>query len=517
MISSKTLHPQRVARHFGSLHLLCLLVVGVTLIHLRASVYDTISGARDLSSVSTIFKASHPIERLILQYEQNYKQFVERQSKTPEEAITAYKKRYNRNPPPGFSKWVRYALAHNSTVIDDYDRIEEKIAQFRTLSPFDLQRRIKIWQKTARSFGTVKIQDGRFIEGEDRVQKSLADIVDQLPDVEFLYSWLDEPRIIGVNRESNKADSENMGGKNAWPLLTEKCNFPSEFQAQRRWEGRTEPKFKYVEDLNESLDVCRHPEYQHMHGFFNSPTTLPAVRSLIPLFSGAALSTMSDIITPGLDYIAPGYLGDSKTFDAIPYSEKKTQMYWKAWSTGSSFREESYRFNHRVRFVQRFGTHPMFHIGFSRYVQCGDFCPQLEKLVGIVPNDDSKVGFQYKFAMDIDGNGYSGRYYRLLHSNCLVFKQTMWQQWHDDRLMPWVHYIPVSMSMDELESMVNYFANDTKGQVYGEKIAEAGRTWAEKSLRPIDITIYTYRQLLEYANLFKEDTGSDRRTLAPQD
>ncbi|KAF3927671.1 hypothetical protein ABW21_db0202624 [Orbilia brochopaga] len=485
----------RVFRYLSSLQLLCLLVLAVLFLRTRSSSYDNNS-----TYISRIFENRHPIERIILEWRQKHKEFVARQSKTPEEAIKAYKLRYKRDPPPGFAKWAKYAIAQNASVIDDYDLIEERIAPFRALSPFDLTRRIKLFQDAGGAFGTVTIKDGT-VEGEDRLKRQVEDVMTELPDMELLYTWLDEPRVIGIDSGSNKVEVEELAGKDTWEIMTEKCNFTPD--SERQWQGRMDSKIKYVEDPKEALDLCRHPEYRFKHGFLNSPSNFPSVRNLVPFFSCVTMSTMSDIITPGTDYINPDYLGE-KDGDTVPYSEKKTQLYWKAWSTGSKFKLDTYKTNHRIRFVEQFSKHPLFNIGLSRYVQCGDICKQLEDRVGLVPKDNPKVGFDYKFAMDIDGNGYSGRYYRLLQSNCLVFKQTLWEQWHDERLFPWVHYIPISLNMDELVSVVGYFANDTKGAAYGEKIAEEGKLWAKKVLRPVDMTIYIYRLLLEYAELFNE-------------
>ncbi|KAF3932839.1 hypothetical protein ABW19_dt0209349 [Dactylella cylindrospora] len=500
MIVAKGLVPYRIAKPYSLRSvLLFLFIIGIVL-HLKYSVFSVIS--EETAYVSTSVIAKHPIEKLILQNFRKHQQFLARQSKTPDEAIRAYKKRYKRDPPPGFSKWVRYALAHNSSVIDDYDIIEERLAPFRSISPFDLTRRIKVWQETADAFETVKIRDGKVTEGGDQVKTSIEDIADQLPDLDFLYNWLDEPRIVGYDRDSNKVKLEDFAGKFAWGILTEQCKFNS----QKRWfgGGSARPKVRFVEDLKYELDLCLHPEYQNMHGFFNSPSNFRASRNLIPFFSPTSMYTMSDILAPGLDYVNWQYMGDEKSKDSISYADKKPQMYWKGWSTGSTFKEESWTRNHRMRFVRRFQKNKLFNIGFSRYVQCGDFCERLEQLHPLVEGDPPTAGFEYKFAMDIDGNGYSGRYYRLLQSNCLVFKQTMFEQWHDDRLVPWVHYVPVSLGMDELEAAVDYFANDPKGKLLGERIAADGRTWGEKVLRPVDMTIYTYRLLLEYAALFKE-------------
>ncbi|EGX52608.1 hypothetical protein AOL_s00007g391 [Orbilia oligospora ATCC 24927] len=507
MINPKTafMVPYRISKPYSlrSFLLICL-IVGIFL-HIRSYLFQVLSS--EAAYISNTVKASHPIEKLILQNYRKHQNFLNRQSKTPEEAIKAYKKRYQRDPPSGFSKWVRYALAHNSTVIDDYDMIEERIAPFRSISSFDLTRRMKAWQESADAFETVKIRDGKFVDCGEQYKNSVEDIVDQLPDMDILLNWLDEPRIVGYDhlRDSNKVTMEDYASKDAWEILSGKCHFSSQKKAKRD----TTTKVKYVEDPKEALDICTHPEAWNQHGFFNSPSNFRATRNVIPFFSTTSMSTMADLLTPGLDYVDWHYIGDTKTVDSTNYTAKKSQMYWKGWSTGSWFKETSWKRNHRVRFVEKFRDSSMFNIGFSKYVQCDGYCEKLEELVGLVPIDPPTTGFEYKFAMDLDGNGYSGRYYRLLLSNCLVFKQTMFEQWHDDRLVPWVHYVPVSLGMEELESALDYFAHDAKGLGYGEQIAMGGKEWAKKSLRPIDMTIYTYRLLLEYAALF--EGGAERR------
>ncbi|KAF3307720.1 F-actin-capping protein subunit beta [Orbilia oligospora] len=483
MINPKTafMVPYRISKPYSlrSFLLICL-IVGIFL-HIRSYLFQVLSS--EAAYISNTVKASHPIEKLILQNYRKHQNFLNRQSKTPEEAIKAYKKRYQRDPPSGFSKWVRYALAHNSTVIDDYDMIEERIAPFRSISSFDLTRRMKAWQESADAFETVKIRDGKFVDCGEQYKNSVEDIVDQLPDMDILLNWLDEPRIVGYDhlRDSNKVTMEDYASKDAWEILSGKCHFSSQKKAKRD----TTTKVKYVEDPKEALDICTHPEAWNQHGFFNSPSNFRATRNVIPFFSTTSMSTMADLLTPGLDYVDWHYIGDTKTVDSTNYTAKKSQMYWKGWSTGSWFKETSWKRNHRVRFVEKFRDSPMFNIGFSKYVQCDGYCEKLEELVGLVPIDPPTTGFEYKFAMDLDGNGYSGR------------------------LVPWVHYVPVSLGMEELESALDYFAHDAKGLGYGEQIAMGGKEWAKKSLRPIDMTIYTYRLLLEYAALF--EGGAERR------
>ncbi len=45
------------------------------------------------------------------------------QSKTLDEAVINYRRRYNRAPPKGFDKWWEYAMKNDVKMVDEYDQI----------------------------------------------------------------------------------------------------------------------------------------------------------------------------------------------------------------------------------------------------------------------------------------------------------------------------------------------------------------------------------------------------------
>lgn len=105
--------------------------------------------------------------------------------------------------------------------------------------------------------------------------------------------------------------------------------------------------------------------------------------------------------------------------------------------------------------------------------------------------ESMSAGFTSKYVFDMDGNGFSGRYYRLLRSKACVLKATIFNEWHDDRLQPWVHYLPVSMSLEEVPEMMRFLTHDRRGRgdKVGSEVAQAGKLWAAKVLRERDMAI----------------------------
>ena len=88
----------------------------------------------------------------------------------------------------------------------------------------------------------------------------------------------------------------------------------------------------------------------------------------------------------------------------------------------------------------------------------------------------------HKFVLDLDGNSFSGRYYRLLQSKSLVLKQTLFEEWHDDRVFPWVHFVPVSTGFEELPELMRFLATTERGGEIAAQIAADSRVWARQGV-----------------------------------
>ena len=67
-------------------------------------------------------KTKHPIEVLIEQGQQRWKGLLARQSRTLEEAVNEYVRRYDRPPPRGFDVWWAYVKDNDVKIVDDVSR-----------------------------------------------------------------------------------------------------------------------------------------------------------------------------------------------------------------------------------------------------------------------------------------------------------------------------------------------------------------------------------------------------------
>jgi hypothetical protein len=101
-----------------------------------------------------------------------------------------------------------------------------------------------------------------------------------------------------------------------------------------------------------------------------------------------------------------------------------------------------------------------------------------------------KEVWRWKYVIDVDGWGYSARWRALIVSKSLALKSTIYHEWYSERMVPWVHFVPISAKMDELYDVLGYFLGGGEDapeivahEEEAKKIAEAGKDWADKNMR----------------------------------
>ena len=177
--------------------------------------------------------------------------------------------------------------------------------------------------------------------------------------------------------------------------------------------------------------------------------------------------------------------------------------------------------SHRERFTyHNFAGSSLSHLGLQTdahfvndIVRCGGKdCEEETIEFGLVEQADFQTHWRYKYLMDMDGAGFSGRFLPFLESRSLPFKAALFREWYDSRLVPWLHFVPIDLRLHGLWSTLAYFTgvNYTSGgntvhlaghEREGQLIAESGREWSRKVLRKEDMEVYFFRLLLEWGRL----------------
>lgn len=497
-----------------------------------------LSSERDYALKSYANLSNHPIESLSIQAEATFGGVIGTQSRTYREAKKRYMAKYKLEAPPGFEHWFDFAVARNSPIIDEFDTLYRSLAPFRKLNGTQIVESLKLAYQIPGS--ELWLCEFRGATGETscrhRWRKNdrhisllfntlLGSIKGEIPDVGFLVNHLDEPRVLlPPTPESIQPRMRDLSHQNTWTTLTEHCHG----QVAENYvepDDRGTSTLPFIESRNSSMDLCQHPEYKSLHGIFQSPTSFKPITGAVPILSTGTLSTMGDILIP-----SPAHIEEEFQYDEekdIEWHRKLNNVYWAGSTTGGYAKTTSWSSFHRQRFValaqnlvkkqqinlrhkegvlkpikSAFFNTLFFDVAFTRIFQCSrQYCKLQHDYFRTKPWSDSHQALQARFAFDLDGNGISGRYYQLLSSNSAVMKQTLFREWHDDRLVPWVHYIPVSMGMKELPELVSYLVWSERGQKQAQRIAKQGREWMGRALRREDMAVYLYRVLLELARL----------------
>lgn len=308
----------------------------------------------------------------------------------------------------------------------------------------------------------------------------------------------------------------------------------------------------FLSNWTVSGDICHQPDMANLHGLYLGPAAFKASHELYPVFSQSKAHGYNDILYPSAwNYIDKAKYDPSPQHQDPPWDQKTRTLFWRgSTSEGVSSNTGIWQGMSRQRFLNlanNFGStippQPILlpypfanrrkkltyaniptselteHVSVDvklvdHIIRCGgrDCEDQDKHFQPLVPPTDFQTHWSYRYLLDLDGAGFSGRFIPFLQSHSLPFKAALFREWWDDRLTPWLHFVPLDLRGQGFWATLVYFmgldgmiggknvmvpAHDKQG----EFIAEQGREWANKVLRKEDMEIYMFRLLLEWGRL----------------
>ncbi|QPG98095.1 hypothetical protein C2857_007249 [Epichloe festucae Fl1] len=319
------------------------------------------------------------------------------------------------------------------------------------------------------------------------------------------------------------------------------AQFPKDYKPVYSYGG-------YIQNFTASSDACLQPHLRQLHGSFIEPISLSSTDELIPLFGGSKLPQNNEILIPGAMYLDKGDFYSGGESHGSSWNRKKDGTVWRGESSGGRAKEHNWHHFQRQRLAQMLNAtviteaeesgvraktfdFPSADLYPSARLHNGNLGPWIKEFanagfVRLCSSEEcpfyidsfSKQGhmamkkqYGYKFLPDVDGNSFSARFRGFLRSTSLPLKATVYAEWHDDRLTPWVHFVPFDNTFQDLYPIFDYFSdNGGPGDAAARFIAEQGQAWSEKVLRREDMRLYVWRLLLEWARVCDEN----RHTLA---
>ncbi|KAL4769322.1 hypothetical protein BDW60DRAFT_218916 [Aspergillus nidulans var. acristatus] len=255
----------------------------------------------------------------------------------------------------------------------------------------------------------------------------------------------------------------------------------------------------FIHNTTAFSDVCSTPSLRYTYGFFDRPNVFAVVHDLFPVFSQSKVSTFQDILYP-----SPWYWANKVPYNMqkdYNWEEKIDKLYWRGSTTGGFSKGGGWRRHHRqlmvsninalgnakvltktdggqweVKEIDRSDYRDLFDVQFTSVGQCdrNDCAAQME-FFNITEPVEQQEAWAYKYLIDIDGNAFSGRYHAFLKSNSLVCKAALFREWHDERLKPWVHYVPISLKGNELVETMRYFSSEEEAH---NRLWDLSRKWS---------------------------------------
>uniref|UniRef100_A0A8H7XUJ7 Glycosyl transferase CAP10 domain-containing protein n=1 Tax=Psilocybe cubensis TaxID=181762 RepID=A0A8H7XUJ7_PSICU len=511
---------------------------------------------------------AHPIYELMSRAEAEWVAKHERASKTLEDAVSEYRRRYKRAPPKGFDLWWKFAVEHNVQLPDEYDQIFIDLEAFWGIEPKDL---IEIRKEIESKKGTYTIgknetsqveivahtfeedQYPKLVNGTKDLMGLFRLFEDDLPPFRITMSPQDRPNLLSdysiKAATLEAAASQTYIQRRALPKVKTvgwiaACP-PNSLARQKTINLDSPPprpsKKTFIWDHLQTMDPCNHPNHFYHHGQFLSHNMGPSPQSaMVPEFSYSSSMIHHDIRFP-----APyGWLEDIYPLTNNPEwdDRKDERLLWRGANTGifhgkNTRWEQSHR-DFLVSYTNSLeGTVNVLPSNRTREERLGDLrelraarinpavmdvafagtpiscspeiCEVLKKTFPWRNKQSIQEAGNYKYVIDVDGNGWSGRFKKLMTTNSLVFKSTIYPEWFADRVAPWVHYVPIQIDLSDLHDALIFFRGDGNGDGAHEdlarKIAIAGRQWSKTYWRKEDLAAYFYRLCLEYIRLMSAD------------
>ncbi|WVQ98701.1 hypothetical protein IAU59_005832 [Kwoniella sp. CBS 9459] len=292
----------------------------------------------------------------------------------------------------------------------------------------------------------------------------------------------------------------------------------------------------FIADFERSADYCSDPDLMNYHHILLSEQHRAAVE-LAPSIATCKTMWNSDIVGVPLDDVFA-------KVDFMPWEEKKiAKAFWRGTATGlfhnkktpwrQSQRERLHFLSHNVSSFEdviplllpnneiaeftreQLGVY--LDVGLTgKPNQCDQedgTCDEMANEIDFMSRVSKEHSLQYKYVVDVDGNGWSSRFRRLLAGNNVVLKSTLYPEWFHDMLIPWYHYVPLKLDYSDIYDIMAFFVGSPDGSIPGrddlaKEIAANGRKFVDDRWRLQDMQSFTFLLILEFWRMMSEDRAA---------
>ncbi|KAK2042530.1 capsular associated protein [Colletotrichum somersetense] len=305
---------------------------------------------------------------------------------------------------------------------------------------------------------------------------------------------------------------------------------------------------QFLKSYPQSKSLCDQQDLTRLHSFHTSAPPITPFQELLPVFSRHKADGFNDILIP---LVPPAEEGSNVNKD---FRQRKDSVYWRGTIGDKPISGEALRGNHKHRLVHlvnnataaddvtmmlgapaqgewySYETVPSreanavlpLDVGISEYAcEGGPGCDATKAELGQKRATGDPLENRYVLLLDEDTAPPPGLLRTVRSPGSVPFLSSVFGEWYSERLIPWLHFVPIDTRFQALHSTVAYFVGlKGRGKINGrelefearwedaEWIATQGARWADKALRREDMEIYLFRLLLEWGRVVSDDRDS---------
>ncbi|ORY68078.1 hypothetical protein BCR35DRAFT_269931, partial [Leucosporidium creatinivorum] len=278
------------------------------------------------------------------------------------------------------------------------------------------------------------------------------------------------------------------------------------------------------------------PDLQDLHAAYIHPLSFTYTTQPFPVFGNSKIGGFDDILIPSWWYWFQ--VSQYQAGADVDWEEKSNKLFWRGSNTGGYSIALNFKGWLRSRAVSQSNVpsswshtsslllasasgrslsttipshalnEAISDIAFAAPDQ-GDAdsleAQRSEPTFRFTDRTPFEENYKSKAVLDLDGTAYSGRFLALMQSKGAVFKAHSFKEAVEHSLIPWYHYIPVSVRLTELPSLLGFFFGAVDHLEELRAVAEQGQEWARKCARKEDHMLYAYLLVLEWGRILQED------------
>lgn len=310
---------------------------------------------------------------------------------------------------------------------------------------------------------------------------------------------------------------------------------------------------QFMWNYPQSKSLCDQQDLTRLHSFHTSAPPIKPLQELLPIFGRFKADGFNDILLP----LMP--LAEDEPEHKKDFRQRKDSVYWRGKIGEKPISDEALRGNHKHRLVHLINNATAaedvtmmlgapskgswyayeivraleanailpFDIGIAEYA-CGDVAPgcaaakaELGQKPVAASGQEDPLDHRYVMLLDEDTAPPPQMLRTLRSPGSVPLMSSVFGEWYSERLIPWLHFVPVDTRFHALHSTVAYFVGlKGRGKLNGrevdfearwedaEWIATQGARWVDKALRREDMEIYLFRLLLEWGRVVRDDRDS---------